>query len=171
MARTLSDQCQDWQRWAADADDTEEGWQSDYPAWRDLMNAAAAAMTGSPVTGEAIKDIELCWAISEETEDMADFARENIEECWQTLSLLAQSSVPQVRWQVYSVLGLAGGKAEDLLRAGLEDPDAYCRRQAILSLARLSPADARELADRFAQDPDPYIRQASAQLLNSSASR
>lgn len=127
-------------------------------------------MVEPSLTEEEIKNVELCWSISEETEDMADFAREHIERCRQPLSLLAQSSFPQVRWQVYSVLGSAGSGAEGLLRAGLEDPDAYCRRQAILALARLRPPDAGALADRFAEDQDPYIRQASVQMRNSSES-
>jgi len=75
-----------------------------------------------------------------------------------------KSVYPDTRWQVYSVLGFAGPKAENLLRRGLQDSDNYCRRRAILSLARLQPKDARLIADPLVRDTDPYIRQASIEI-------
>ena len=65
---------------------------------------------------------------------MADFAKEQVEDCWPVLVLLAQSEFAEVRWQVYSVLPSFGSNAEPLLRATLNDPDAYCKRRVLLSL-------------------------------------
>ena len=36
--------------------------------------------------------------------------------------------------------------------------DAYCRRRALISLARLHPHDAQQLAEQFLHDTDPYMR-------------
>jgi HEAT repeat protein len=52
---------------------------------------------------------------------------------------------------------------------GLQDIDSYARRRAILSLARLTPKDARQLADQFLRDEDPYIRQAASELLKTNS--
>jgi hypothetical protein len=165
MLITLRDFCKDWERWAASADKTEQGWPSDYPNWASLINAAISSMVQLSLREDELTDIEMCWNISEETEELADYAREHIIECWETLHHLKESSYPNVRWQVFDVLSAAGCKAEGLLREGLEDDDPYCRRRAILSLARLRPKDARQIAERFSQDEDPYIRQAATVML------
>ncbi|MBI1925688.1 HEAT repeat domain-containing protein [Candidatus Poribacteria bacterium] len=164
MMETLKERYRDWEKWAATADTSEDGWQSYYPAWGDLMYAAISAMTQQSPSLEDIEYIEKCWAISEETEDLGDYAKDHIEPCWGILRHLVKSVYPEVRWQVYSVLGFAGPKAESLLRRGLQDSDNYCKRRAILSLARLQPKDARLIADPLVRDTDPYIRQASIEI-------
>ncbi len=167
MTSPLRDLCRRWQEWAAGADKPEDGWQSDFPAWNELMEAAIAVMARGSLSDDELSDIELCWAISEETENLADYAREHLDQCWDTLRRLARSDDPAVRWQVYDVLGSAGRRADDLLRRAIEDPDPYSRRRAILSLARIHPPDAKRLAQRFAHDDDPYIRTAALELARS----
>jgi len=111
------------------------------------------------------------WEISEEGEDLADCAREHLAESWDAITRLASSSRERVRWQVYDVVAAAGKPAQEVLRRGLEDPDPYCRRRAILSIARTHPADSEEIARRFLSDGDPYIRQAALELVEVSDSR
>lgn len=151
----------DWEEWAETADQSEDGWEVDYPRWRLLMDAAIQKMTLQSPSQEDVRYIDKCWAISNEGEDLADYARANVEQCWTVLCLLTESKREDTRWQVYDALSCAGRKAETLLRKGLSDPDDYCKRRALLSLARLSPKDAKEIADRFSRHEDPYIRQAS----------
>jgi HEAT repeat protein len=162
---TLSDLRRGWERWAAGADKSEDGWQADYPAWDALMAATILAMTQPSPSPRDLDDIAFCWAISEENEQLADYARDHVERCWASLRHLAGSAPKEARWQAYDVLGFAGPRAEALLRAGLDDPDPYCRRRALLSLARLAPADARSLATRFLRDADPYLRQAAIEMV------
>ncbi len=154
----------DWEEWAATADQRDEGWQEDYPRWRLLMDAAAQKMTQPSPSPEDVDYIDKCWGISEEGECLADYARAHVERCWNVLCLLTESKRSDTRWQAYDVLSGAGRKVETLLRKGLSDPDDYCRRRALLSLARLSPTDAKEIADRFSRHEDPYIRQASISM-------
>lgn len=147
----------DWDCWASGADKSENGWQSYYPRWGDLMSAAIAAMIQPAVSDEGFRDIEWCWAISEEDEELADYAKGHFEQCWEVLHRLAESVHRDVRWQVYSVLGVAGHRpeAERLLRSGLDDPDRYCRRRALLALARLAPRDAKHIATRHSTPDAP----------------
>jgi HEAT repeat protein len=162
---TLKDHYKNWQKWVTHADKSEAGWQSDYPAWANLMATAISSMTKRPLALDSISYIDQYWAISEETEDLADYAKDHIAACWEILHHLAKSENPDTRWQVYEVLGHAGPKAESLLRVGLSDPDSYCRRRALLSLARLQPDDASQIAEKFVHDSDPYIRLASIEMV------
>jgi hypothetical protein len=165
--KSLKDLCNNWRAWAKSAEKSEDGWQSFYPKWDELMETAKLAMLQSSRDSEILMEIEFCWSISEETEDLAEFAKENIEECIDILEILSNSHDKNVRWQVYSAFGTAGRKAELFLRKGLCDPDLYCRRRALLSMAQISPGDSKELAVKFMNDPDPYMRQASIELLRS----
>jgi hypothetical protein len=158
MDERLKDELGGWQLWARTADKSFEGWQSAYPGWNKLRDAAATAMERYMGGSDDLPLIETCWSISEETEDLADYARAHIGTCLQCVRDLAASPDPSVRWQAYSALEAAGTAGEDLLRRGLGDTNDYCRRRSILGLAKLRPADARTIAEKYVGDPDPYIR-------------
>ncbi len=128
------------------------------------MDAAIYEMTQQSLNRKAIQYIDKCWAISDEGEHLADYARTHIDLCWDVLCLLTKSEYSSTRWQVYDVLSCAGQKAENLLKKGMQDPDDYCKRRALLSLVRLSPNDAKEITNRFCQHQDPYIRQAAFEM-------
>ncbi len=134
---TLRELRRDWEQWAVGADKSEDGWQSDYPRWDELMSAARTAMANPGSVAEHFSDIEFCWAISEGGEDLADYARDNVGECWDLLQRLAHSESRDVRWQAYDAIGFAGAGAEPVLREGLHDPDSYVRRRALDRLQQL----------------------------------
>lgn len=165
MRWTVKRKYNEWEEWANSADQNEDGWQENYPKWRLLMEAAIYEMTQKVPNPENIKYVDKCWAISDEGEHLADYARHHIDICWDVLCLLTESAYASTRWQVYDVLSCAGQKAENLLKKALQDPDDYCKRRALMSLARLSPSDAKEIADKFYQHNDPYIRQASFDMV------
>ena len=118
-------------------------------------------MTNPTLQKAYLPHIELCWKISEETEDMADFAKEHVEECWPVLVLLAQSTCAAVALASLFGAPFVWAQCQQLLRTALNDTDAYCKRRALLSLASLSPRDSMKLKACFIQDNDPYIRQAA----------
>ena len=103
------------------AENKMDGWQSDYPAWHELITAASHTMRQSDPSPQMIKDVAFCWAISEEDEPLADYAKTHMQECWPILYHLVRSPYPETRWQVYDALSVAGSIAEDLLREGLTD--------------------------------------------------
>jgi hypothetical protein len=41
----------------------------------------------------------------------------------------------------------------------------YVKRRALLELARLAPTDARQIAELFLADADPYLRQAAIDMV------
>lgn len=164
MASDLNRKYKDWEEWSFTADQSDDGWQEDYPKWKLLMDAAIYEITRQSLNRELIQYIDKCWNISKEGEHLADYARNHINQCWNVLCLLTESEYTDTRWQVYDVLSYAGQKAENLFKKGLQDPDDYCKRRAILSLARLNPNDAKEITDRFCQHQDPYIRRAAFKM-------
>lgn len=164
MASDIERKYKEWENWAITADQNDDGWQEDYPEWRLLMDAAIYEMTQQFPNREDIQYIDKCWAISEEGEHLADYARTHINLCWDVLCLLTESAYSSTRWQVYDVLSCAGQKAENLLKKGLQDPDDYCKRRALISLARLYPNDAKEIAGQFCRHEAPYIRQAAFEM-------
>ncbi len=160
--------CEEWKNWSENADKSEEGWQSNFPKWDKLMSIAEKTMLTSNISEEIIEGLELCWLISEETEDLCDFAKDNILECYSVLEQLLKSKFGEVRWQVYSAISFAGNRSEKHLRAGLKDSDNYCKRRAILSLAKLKPHDSKELTEKFIKNSDQYIRCAAIEMAFSS---
>lgn len=128
------------------------------------MASAKRVMLLRDASAEQRQIVEQCWAISEESEVLADFARQNLSECWGALTYLVRSRDPSVRWQVYDVLGDDGTDAEPLLRVGLNDADLYARRRAVLAMARLRPIDAKQISNDLMVDEDPYIRQAAIEM-------
>ena len=149
-----------WDSWALIADKSENGWESDFPEWEELMDAAWRAACDPPEPS-CLPLLEKCLAISSENEDLIQKA----QEAWGVVDTLSRSPLGACRWQIYEAVGAAAVTAEKLLRRGIEDVDPYARRRAILSLARLRPRDARELATLFVEDPDAYIRQAAISLI------
>jgi hypothetical protein len=169
--RSLVELCRDWKAWAVHAEKVEDGWQTDYPGWADLLATAREVMAQASLSEKELQALDLCWAISEETEPLLEYAQSHLAQCWLALSELARVGQPDTRWQVYSALGAAQERpgAESLLREGLDDPDPYCRRRTLISLARFKPVDARQLAERFLGDSDPYLRQAAIEMVRVSS--
>ena len=54
-----------WCRWSASADRAENGWESDFAGWAELMERAAEAMRDAPSDPGLLQAVEACWAISE----------------------------------------------------------------------------------------------------------
>lgn len=160
----LRDLLDDWNTWAETADRSEDGWETTFPKWKQILDLAKKIMLQPSFTDEELYLVETCWEISEEDEDLADIARGNVLECWGMLCRLSQSQRPDVRWQVYDTIPSAGQQALPILMEGLNDSDAYCRRRAILALVRLDPGYSKTLGARFLTDADQEIAKLARQL-------
>jgi HEAT repeat protein len=160
-----------WREWAKSADKSESGWATDFGGWSELAAATAAWMLDPDADNQRLARVGEIWAASDESEELCDFAKDHIAQCLPVLQLLSRSEFATCRWQVYEAAGSAGALGEDILRRGLTDTDPYARRRAIIAIATLKPSDSRELAQLFMGDDDPYIRQASIDLVTASEDR
>ncbi len=62
---SLGELLEAWNTWSAGADRSEDGWESDFPNWQALMDAARAAMLrGDPAF------LDECFTLSEEDEEL-----------------------------------------------------------------------------------------------------
>ena len=147
-----------------------EGWERTFPQWFDLMDVAGACMVDPACFDRHREGIEFCWAISEECQEMSDYARDHLREALPALAVLATSNNRTVRWQVYAAMDEGGREVTDLLVRGLDDPDDYVRRRAALALAG-KPVDVAPFVDRLRADTDPYIRRAAIELARRSGDR
>jgi hypothetical protein len=161
METTLQRLLKDWDLWAETADQSNDGWPSDFPAWEELMQAAIAAMDKND---NDISSIEKCWLLSEEDERLSEYVKENPKQYLELLARLAHSEYPDVRWQVYDCLGEAGPPVSPMLEKGTVDSDAYARRRAVLALARISPQWVLAKLDEYCNDPDPYNKNVFSEL-------
>lgn len=155
-----------WKAWAETADQTEPGWQADFPGWKRLMSSAGESLMARDPEGAELAVLAECFAASEENEELLELCRPVVADCLPSLEALSNSPIASCRWQVYEALSTAGPAGEPTLRKGLRDPDLYARRRAILALAKHHPKDARALADGFLVDRDPYTRQAALELVD-----
>ncbi len=55
------------------------------------MGAAMLSMV-SELSPAALKTMEKCWAASHQDEDMLEYAREHVEDCWPNLAKTADCS-------------------------------------------------------------------------------
>lgn len=164
-ANDLRSLLKEWTQWCTSADRSEEGWESDFPNWHALIETACLAMTSGDLSKETATMLASCWAASQESEELLSFATEHLDDCWPALQVLSSATLPSCRWQIYAAASGAGARAEDMLRRGLVDDDPYARRRALLSLAAIRPSDAQSLAERYATDPEPYMRQAAIEMI------
>lgn len=140
-----------------------DGWEALFPNWTELMEAAKSAMMSGCPSPTQLEVLANCWRISHEDEDLLFWAKDHIQTVFPVLIRLAGSEHRDTRWQIFDALGNSA-QAENILRHALEDPDSYCRRRALLALARRKPVDAHLLAQRFAEDPDPHMRLAALEM-------
>jgi hypothetical protein len=153
----------EWKTWSLSANKDEDGWESDFPMWSDLMSAASEAMGREDLSHEDLNVLAHCWAISEESEELREFAENNVDSCWPVLEVLTGSDSAACRWQAYVAAAKAGPRARKLLSNGIaSDPDPYIRQAAIeLVRAINDPALKRITHDILANDPVAHVRTAA----------
>ena len=159
----------EFDRWAASADRQEDGWESDFPQWRELMRQAEQLMAQEHQSPATLFLLGHCWSLSEEDEDCADWAREHLqrEHVREMVRRLAGSADPRTRWQTCDVLGnllFLDAATLKVLETALEDNDAYVRRRAFLALTRhVGGVDPQPYVRRMLLDTDSYNRYVAVQ--------
>lgn len=161
--RRLGEQLKQFDLWAATADRAEDGWESDFPEWRELMQEAEQVMAAETQDSYSLILLARCWAISEEDETCADWACEHIKEgpVRAMVCRLALSADPRTRWQACAVLGSHSpidGEAVRVLENCFTDEDPYVRRRAFLALENHGEIDRQPYLRQMLSDEDAYNR-------------
>lgn len=156
----------DWLKWAESSAKDHDSWESDYPRWTALVQACCAVMRQDPLPDSAVLLVEACWFLSEETEDMSEWASTNLDQCVAAIDRLARSTYRDVRRQVYVALYRWPAQGLPVLRQALSDPDAQCRLSAVEGLIHICPQDHAALALKIIDDPDKFVRELAVELRN-----
>ena len=159
---SLGRQLGEWAQWSRQADSGEDGWETMFPGWRELAKECQRAML-SPNALDQVDHIAECWRISEEAEEMAEFARKHVSALATMLVELCRACHPDVRWQAIDVIGDTTIGFEATFRAAFIDPDPYVRQRAFLAFARHRLVD-HEMLKRVLSDPGPYVRRVAWEL-------
>lgn len=159
----LSEWLQRWAAWSGGADRAENGWQSDFPEWDVLLGACKRAMMSENSLSQ-LEDIARCWALSEEDEELAEYARSRLNSVAQIVAALSSHPDPDVRWQAIDVIGDSDdGWAADVLRRGFTDEESYVRQRSFLAFARRRSVDMA-LIDAVLRDESPHVRRVAWEL-------
>jgi hypothetical protein len=163
VERQLESWLQQFDFWAATADRSEDGWESDFPQWQELMQATEKASITGHLSQHTLLMLGRCWALSEEDETCADWTREHLQEehIREMVRRLTASLDPDTRWQAYDVLGdllASSDKVRPVLEAGMADENPYVRRRAFLPLLHHLGNDATPYLLRMLADEDSYNR-------------
>jgi HEAT repeat protein len=99
-------------------------------------------------------------------------ARQDPESFWLLLSGIGADPDWEVRRRMAELFaGMKGDRPNQILREGIEDPDARVRASALKSLGVVSPETAAGLAIRHLTAPDPFERVAAAETLAAAQSK
>ena len=151
----------EFDHWASSADRRDDGWESDFPQWRELMQQAEQLMAQEHQNPATLFLLGRCWSLSEEDEVCAYWAREHIREghVRDLVFHLTRSADLEVRWQAYDVLNdlqILDSETQDVLEAGTKDKNPYVRRRAFLVLFNHPEVDVRLYIERMLMDADAY---------------
>ncbi len=166
MEARLEEWLQQFDLWAASADRSDNGWEGYFPHWPELIQEAEQVMAGEHQSERGRLLLGRCWALSEEDESCADWARNHLHESHvqEAVRLLTDDNDPSTRWQAYDVLGnllILEDGARASLENGLTDEDAYVRRRAFLALMRHSEIDAEAYIVQMLADTDIFNQSAA----------
>lgn len=162
--RKLKKRLQQFDLWAASADRSSAGWEGYFPHWLELVREAEEVMAGEHQSDLALSLLGRCWALSEEDETCADWARGHLQDAHirELVRRLTASAERRTRWQACDVLGdlpALDARTQDALEAGIADEDPYVRRRAFLALLRHNGGvDIQPYFRQMLSDPDSYNR-------------
>jgi hypothetical protein len=177
---SLAHEMEEWRRWSSTAVREADGWESHYPDWDRLIQAATDVMRDASATPADWALLEEAWRMSEEDEDLKEIAEADLDLYAGALRKLARSKEPTVRWQVYVALGNASFGRDILRDAIARESDSYARRRAIGAYLDLATRDETAygevlgLLSAWLRDSDEYIRSTAltgiGELLSSAGS-
>ncbi len=169
--RRLQARLEQFDLWANTADKRESDWESDFPEWREIVLEAVQVMAQEHPSKHALLLLGRCWAITEECEDCAYWARENIQKphVQELVRHLTESVHSDTRWQAYDVfrdLHPLDVRTQALLELGTKDEDPYVRRRAFLALLHHPDIDHADCVSRMLTDADSYNRYVAVKEAN-----
>lgn len=147
-------------------------WETGYPNWDELYSATSDAINLILIEKESIKIEELlslildAIAIDNNTEIIIKNCQNKLSHCQIFYEIATVHMQSEARRQVAELIGKIGDiNYANYLRYMIDDESKYVQRSALLSLAKIIPAEAEEISFRKLIEKDEYIRLFSLRLL------
>lgn len=159
-----------FRKWAPRHEGTYGEWECDFEHWIDLYDA-----TEEKIKGITLEDLDesllrdLLYVLGRDNE--CERVREFLMNYPALLRVLANRAIAlgdaDARWQLAKSIGESNFKdGADLLRPYLCDADEYVRRQSLMAITPLAPAEAEEIAKNNMDDDFEYSRIVGLHVLN-----
>lgn len=137
-------------------------WEAEYPHWEALHKAASEALgqLNQEFNHDLAQLLVYALAVDNEAGVVLKSVEEKLENPLRFIRKAVFSDQPQARWQMAELLGHADveGREKMLLHLFNNEPDKYVIRRALLSLSKLNPAKAVELARPYLRGTDPFMK-------------
>lgn len=151
---------QHFDHWAATHPQLDDGWETWFPAFPDLVNAAVEAMMrAAPDDADQLKQIARVWSLSEETEDLAEAVKAAPTLYARILPTLIPHADWRARLQIYAIAPQIPGLGAPFLHQGLiENENPYVLRRILLALHEIDPEAAYQAAHQFVSSVDADLK-------------
>ncbi len=144
-------------------------WEVEYPGWDALYKAAneAVEQLNKEFNHDLAQLLVYALAIDNESGQVLRSIEEKLESKLRFVKKAVNSNQPQAKWQMAELLGNADVENREQLLVNLinRNDDKYVKRRALLSLGKVNPTKAVELAQKFLKDTDPFLRLVSKEII------
>ncbi|KKQ34180.1 MAG: peptidase C14, caspase catalytic subunit p20 [candidate division WS6 bacterium GW2011_GWA2_37_6] len=168
MKNKLKIEIINWKHWAKGASKEEDGWESDYPNWNNLISTTTDLIENSKQKSEEeLKLIEFVLKVSEETEDLIPIIKINADKHKEMIQYLISSVHWEVRWQICECLSNGNNEYwKKFLISALDDKNEYVQRRALLALNNhdLNELEKIYIKKRFEDTKNKYISKIVTEL-------
>ena len=136
-------------------------WEADYPGWEALYRAANEALEelNREFNHDVAQQLVHALAIDNEAGVVLKNVEEKLEDPLRFVRKAVFSDQPQAKWQMAELLGHVEVEGrEKMLLQMIDSEDKYVVRRALLSLNKVNPTKAAELAQKYVRDSDPFMK-------------
>ncbi|WP_394353952.1 HEAT repeat domain-containing protein [Adhaeribacter swui] len=145
-------------------------WEGLYPGWKELEKAIDEAIfkLNEHFDYKTAEILIQALAIDNEAEGVLEKIEGRLKNYKDFIELVIKSNQPEARWQIAELLGRINLKNRDEILSNLiiEDEDNYVKRRALLSLNLINPLRAIQLAVKFVDNEDDYLKMVATKIIS-----
>lgn len=144
-------------------------WEAEYPNWDSLYKAANKALEqlNREFNHDLAQLLVYALAIDNEAGVVLKSVEDKLENKLRFVRKAVFSNQPQARWQMAELLGNVDveGREKMLLHLINSEDDKYVIRRALLSLSKVNPTKAVDLAQQYVRDADPFMKLVAKEII------
>lgn len=149
----------DWKSWSKTASKLENGWESDFPMWNEIISESVKILLSKTEGNEELALVDFIFSISTETQDLVDYSVDHFVEVKSNLIKLLEFCCSDSRWQIYEIFKV-GDRETDIVLMNMigNESDPYALRRGILTLLDRKPSNYQTIISKYANHENNYIK-------------